>query len=114
VQAEDSVPVPASVSFLPAAQLEQLPEPDPLYWPVLQLVHADDSVPVAEFVSRFPAAHDEHEDEVPPLYFPVPQSEHELQLELLYFPAAQLSCGALSPPSPSPQQFPEEEDWPGQ
>ena len=62
-----------SVRILPAAQLEQLSEADPLYWPVPQLVQAEDSVPVSEFVRRLPAAQLEQLSEADPLYWPVRQ-----------------------------------------
>ena len=75
--AEDSVPVSEFVSRFPAAQDEQDPDAEPLYFPVAQLLQAEDSVLVAELDTYFPAAHDEQYVDAEPLYCPVPQLQKE-------------------------------------
>jgi hypothetical protein len=52
---------------LPAAQLEQLSEAEPLYWPIPQLEHAEDSVSVPEFIRCLPAAQVEQLVDAEPL-----------------------------------------------
>ena len=66
--ADDSVPVSELTKIFPAAQVEQLSEADPLYWPVPQLEQAEDSLPVSESRRYFPAAHVEHDVDAEPLY----------------------------------------------
>jgi hypothetical protein len=66
--ADDSLPVSELTKIFPAAQLEQLSEADPLYWPVPQLEQAEDSLPVSESRRYFPAAHVEHDVDAEPLY----------------------------------------------
>ena len=67
-QADDSLPVSEFTKIFPAAQLEQLAEADPLYWPVPQLEQAEDSVSVASSMRYLPAAQLEQLSEADPLY----------------------------------------------